>query len=279
MMLAVKVTSVWNPTTTLGEGPLWSVDLGALLWLDIKGCVGFRFTPSTDGREAFALPEEVGAVALRRGGGLVAAARSGFAFLDLERGVLDPIADPEADLPGNRFNDGECDPAGSFFAGTMDDACVRPTGSLYRLAPDLSVERVDSGYVVTNGPAFAPDGRRMVHTESVGRTIFAFDRDPTDGALSGRRVLRTLGPEEGLPDGMTFDAEGFLWCAHWAGGRLTRLAPDGSVERVVPVPARDVTSCAFGGDELDVLYITTAEDGLFAADVGVTGLPPSEFAG
>ncbi|MAF66748.1 MAG: gluconolaconase [Planctomycetes bacterium] len=275
----VQVTSVWNPGTTLGEGPVWSVADGALLWLDIKGRRAFRFTPATGAREVFDLPEEVGAVAPRRAGGLVAAARSGFAFLDLEGGALVPIADPEDDLPGNRFNDGKCDPSGSFFAGTMDDACERPTGSLYRLAPDLTVECVDTGYVVTNGPAFAPDGRTMVHTASLARTIFAFDRDPTDGALSGRRVLRTLDSEEGLPDGMTYDAEGFLWCAHWAGGRVSRLAPDGSVERVLHIAGRDVTSCAFGGEELDLLYVTTAEDGLFAAEVGVGGLPPAEFGG
>jgi sugar lactone lactonase YvrE len=279
MMRPVEVTAVWSPGTTLGEGPLWSVADGALLWLDIKGRRAFRYRPATGEREAFDLPEEVGAVALRRGGGLVAAARSGFAFCDLERGRLEPIADPERDLDGNRFNDGKCDPLGSFFAGTMDDACERPTGSLYRLAPDLTVERVDTGYVVTNGPAFSPDGRTMAHNDSLARTILAFDRDPADGALSRRRVLRTLAPEEGLPDGMTYDAEGFLWCAHWAGARLSRVAPDGTVERTLPIPARDVTSCAFGGEGLDVLYVTTASDGLFAAEVGVAGLPPAEFAG
>jgi len=274
-----RVERVWEVETELGEGPLWSAAEQALYWLDIENPRVFRYTPASGARETFPVPEEIGSIALRRGGGLVAAGRSGFHFLEVERGALEPIADPEPDLAGNRFNDGECDACGRFWAGTMDDACRAPSGALYRLDPDRTVTRMDAGYAVTNGPAFAPDGRTMIHNDTTRGRVYAFDLDLATGAIANKRVFAAIPAADGLPDGVTFDAEGFLWLAHWGGARLTRFAPDGTIERVVTVPAENVTSCAFGGPELATLYVTTATAGLFAFEPGVVGLPAATYAG
>jgi sugar lactone lactonase YvrE len=276
----------------LGEGPLWAPDEAALYWLDIGRSQVHRFVPQTDERRSWSFSETVSCIARRRSGAFVAATRAGFAFLDLAAPTLEPVDDPEPDRPRNRFNDGKCDPAGRFWAGSMDDGESEPSGALYCLGSDLRAHRRDDGYVITNGPAFSPDGATLYHTDTLERTIHAFDL-AADGTLSRKREFVRLTPDEGYPDGMTTDEEGGIWVAHYGGGRLTRFTPDGRRDRVVPLPVAFVTSCAFGGDDLATLYVTTArkdlapEDeasqplagGLFAARPGVRGLVAAEFAG
>ena len=289
--MSEHVECVWPAGALLGEGPVWSAEEGALHWIDIKRPRVLRYRPSDGRREEFPMPAEIGCIGLAGGGRLVAALRTGFAFLDLERGTVEPIADPEAELEGNRFNDGKVDPAGRFWAGTMDDAERAPAGALYRLDASLEVTRADEGYVVTNGPAFSPDGRVLYENDSTEQRMYAFDCDPATGALSNRRTFATF--ERGYPDGATVDAEGRVWCALWDGWRVARLTPDGREERAIELPVARVTSCAFGGDELDTLFITTASigldgeqaaaqplaGGLFAVRPGVRGLPTPVFGG
>jgi sugar lactone lactonase YvrE len=282
---------LWPAGALLGEGPVWSAAEGAVYWVDIKRPRVLRYRLADGRRDEFPMPSEIGCIGLVEGGGLVAALRSGFAFLDLERGRLEPIADPEADRPSNRFNDGKVDAAGRFWAGSMDDAERAPAGCLYRLDHDLTVTRADTGYVVTNGPAFSPDGRTLYHNDSAARRILAFDCDPTSGALARRRTFAEL--EDGYPDGLTVDAEGGLWCAVWDGWCVARFTPDGRRERSIELPVARVTSCTFGGAELDTLFVTTASigldaaaaaaqplaGGLFAVRPGPRGLPTPAFAG
>lgn len=287
------IECVWDAGAALGEGPLWSAAERALYWLDIKNPRILRYEPETGARTEIAMPEEIGCLVPRRDGGFVAGLRSGFAFVDLADGVatVRPIVAPEPDLPGNRMNDGKCDARGRLWAGTMDDACKEPTGSLYRLDPDLSLTRMDTGYVVTNGPAFSPDGATMYHNDSIAGTILAFDCDPESGRIESRRVFAHT--PDGSPDGMTVDAEGCVWCAIWGGWKVVRLTPDGAVDRAIELPAAQVTSCAFGGDDLRTLYVTTASTGLspaeraeqplagglFACATGIEGLPAEPYAG
>ena len=286
------VRCVWPAAAVLGEGPLWDEDEEALYWVDIKAPAVHRYVPGTGSTESWPMPEPVGCIARRRQGGFIAGFKSGLAFLDLPDGRIERIGDPEPDLPDNRFNDGKCDGAGRFWAGTMDDGQKSATGSLYRVDADRRWHRMDSGYGVTNGPAFSPDGRTLYHTDSAAGTIFAFDAAP-DGSISDKRTFIEIPPDAGHPDGMTVDAEGHLWVAHWDGWRLTRFRPDATVERVIEIPVARVTSCAFGGPALDRLYVTTASTGLdaeararqplagglFEAPVGVRGLPAPRFAG
>ena len=210
------------------------------------------------------MPERIGCIAPQRGGGFIAGFKSGLALLDLDTGDISPLAIPEPDFPGNRFNDGKCDDRGRFWAGTMDDAVVAPSGWLYRLDPDGQCQAMDGPYVCTNGPTFSPDFRTLYHTDTIGRTIYAFDLS-REGALARKRVFARFDPADGYPDGMTTDRDGFVWVALWGGWRITRFAPDGRIDRIIRLPVAQVTNCAFGGMELDTLYVTSAREGLDAA--------------
>jgi len=279
----------------LGEGPVWDPGEQALWWVDIRRPSVHRYVPQTGAAEAWPMPEEVGSLALRRdrGLGLLVALRSGFAFFDPATGAVDRRGGPEPDQPDNRLNDGKCDRRGRFWVGSMHVSGRQPTGALYRLDPDLAWQRVLDGITVPNSLAFAPDDRTLYFADTPSRRIVAYEFDLDRGTLGSSRIFATVPEDAGYPDGSTVDAQGFLWNAHWDGGRLTRYAPDGRVDRVVPLPVARPTCCAFGGPALDVLYVTTASirlgeadlarqpwaGGLLALDVGVRGLPEPRFGG
>ncbi|NUB08709.1 SMP-30/gluconolactonase/LRE family protein [Azospirillum sp. Vi22] len=282
---------VWEAGAQLGEGPVWSPSCNALFAVDIRGSRLLRYSP-TDGRGRAWPLEEAACWLVERadGAGFVAGLRSRRLVglrLDGERLTIGrELVRLEEDAPGNRLNDAMADAAGRLWVGSMDDAEQDASGSLYRVGPDGSVERADEGYTVSNGPALSPDGRTLYHTDSPSRTIFASTL-AADGTLSGKRAHIRFGEEDGYPDGMTCDAEGHLWVAHWSGSRVSRFRPDGTLDRVVRLPVSNVTSCAFGGPGLDQLFITTAAQdapdgeplagGLFACTPGVVGLPPGRF--
>jgi sugar lactone lactonase YvrE len=174
----------------------------------------------------------------------------------------------------------------------MDDGEREASGALYRLDPNLDWQRMDRGYVVSNGPAFSPDYRTLYHSDTAKGTIHAFDLS-RDGKLANKRDFVTIPEGDGYPDGMTCDAQGGLWVAHWNGWRLTRFTPAGAIDRVIEMPVAQVTSCTFGGPDLDRLYVTSAAinldaaalerqplaGGLFEIDVGVKGFPAGQFGG
>ena len=275
----------------LGEGPLWVAREQALYWVDVKGRLVFRM--SKEGAlTSWDTPFRIGSLAPRAKGGFVAGSERGLAFVDLEQERFEPFADPEPDRPGNRFNDGKTDRRGRFWAGTMDDAEKQFSGALYRLDPDLGWSRIDDGYKVTNGPAFSPDGRLIYHNDSARQTIYAFDLSD-DGDVSNKRVFARFGDGDGFPDGMTVDAEGCLWVAFWDGWCLRRFSPAGECIRTMRMPVQRPTSCAFGGADLDRLFVTSARigldekslamqpyaGGLFVLEAGVSGLAEAPFAG
>lgn len=223
------------------------------------------------------------------------ALQDGFASLELETGAVHIIVDPEAHLPANRFNDGKCDPAGRFWAGTMplkEDA--RGTGSLYCLDRDLSVRKMLGNVSCSNGIAWSLDSKTMYYIDSPTRAVSAFDYDLATGNIANRREIIRTPPEEGFPDGMTIDAEGMLWVAYWGGSRVVRWDPrTGKRLAIIAVPVSCVTACWFGGPRLDELYITSARTGLDAATLamqpyagsllrvrpGICGIEAFEFAG
>lgn len=283
---------MWPASALLGEGAVWDKREQALYWVDIKAPAVHRYVPASGGKRSWKMPEMIGCIARRETGGFVAAFKSGFAFLDLDSGAIEPIGNPEPDLPGNRFNDGNCDPLGRFWAGTMDDDLKRPSGWLYRLDGQRNWVRTDGGYVCTNGPAFSGNGGIMYHTDTLGRVIYAFDLN-AQGLPARKRPHIRFAEADGFPDGMTVDADGHLWVAHWGGWRVTRFRDDGSVELVIRLPVARVTRPAFGGSDMTTLFITTASigltekererqplaGGLFACETGVCGLPARHFAG
>ncbi|AIB16324.1 gluconolaconase (plasmid) [Azospirillum argentinense] len=282
---------VWEAGARLGEGPVWSPSRNALFAVDIRGSRLLRYSPA-DGRGRDWPLEEAACWLVERadGAGFVAGLRSRRLVgltLDGDRLSMGPeLLRLEEDTPGNRLNDAMADTAGRLWVGSMDDAEQDALGALYRVEPDGSPTRVDEGYTVSNGPALSPDGRTLYHTDSPSRTIFAFTL-AADGTLSSKRVHLRFGEEDGYPDGMTCDAEGHLWVAHWSGGRVSRFRPDGTLDQVVRLPVSNVTSCAFGGPGLEQLFITTATQdapdgeplagGLFACTPGVVGLAPGRF--
>lgn len=288
-----QVRCLTNPHAVVGEGPVWDERRGVLWWIDVKQPRLFRYDPRSGDNRALDLPERVGCVALREDGGLIGAFMTGFHWIDPESGAVTPFHDPEPHLPGNRFNDGKCDRKGRLFAGTMDNGEVECTGTLYRLGPDLSVEVMCKDVHLSNGLGWSPDDRRLYYTDSLRHTIWVYDYDLASGAIANQRVFAAVPEEDGVPDGLCVDAEGFVWSAHWGGWRLTRYAPDGRIEQVVPMPVPQPSCPAFGGDDLATLYVTSAAiamsaaeldkapfgGGLLALEPGVRGLPTNRFAG
>ncbi|HEX7877052.1 MAG TPA: SMP-30/gluconolactonase/LRE family protein [Sphingobium sp.] len=272
---------------TLGEGTLWSARDNAVYWVDILAPALNRLSLA-DGRiDRWAMPEPLGWVAERKSGGFVAGFQSGFAQLTLDPLTITPIGDPEPDLPGNRMNDGKADADGRIWCGTMDMAEEQDSGALYRLDPDGRWTMMDSGYGVTNGPAFSPCGRWLYHSDTMRRTMYRFART-SDGGIADRQPFIQFAQEDGYPDGMTVDAEGHVWVAHWGGGRISRFTPEGKLDRAIPLPARQVTNITFAGPDLDRMFVSSAAIGLpeteydgafFEVDAGVRGLPTHLFAG
>lgn len=272
----------------LGEGPVWDPALQRLIWVDITGSSVHRYDPGRGRDESTDVGQPVGAAACRGGGALMLALRDGFGRLDVDRGELELVVEVEPDLPGNRMNDGACDSRGRFWAGTMAFAGDRPIGALYRLDPDLSVTRVLGGLTISNGIAWSPDERFMYFIDSPTYRVDVFDYDVDGGEIANRRTLFELSRRDGLPDGMTVDAEGLLWIAFWGAGAVRRYTPEGFLSAVIEIPVSLVTSCAFGGPGLQDLYITSASGpldpqqaaqqphagGLFRARPGVAGLMP-----
>jgi len=275
----------------LGEGPVWVAREAALYWLDIKGLKIFRL--GDDGtRSEWPTPLRIGSLAPRRSGGFIAGTEDGIAIVDPVADRFEIVANPESDLPDNRFNDGKVDRRGRFWAGSMDDGERQPSGTLYCVDQGLEIAAVDADYKVTNGPAFSPTGNVMYESDSARQITYAFDVD-ANGAVSNRRTFLQFNAGDGYPDGMTVDADGCLWIAFWDGWCLRRYSPAGEWLETVKLPVQRPTSCTFGGPDMDRLYITSARrdfdeaalamqpnaGALFMLTPGVRGIPDMPFAG
>jgi sugar lactone lactonase YvrE len=253
----------------LGEGPSWDASRSCLYWVNIPAGEVHIFSPHNQRDEIIHLGEPVGCIAPSRNGEeLVVALRSGFATLNLSTQTLTRLLGPEKHLPGNRFNDGKCDPAGRFLAGTMDDSEKAATGSLYSFSADGTLKTLLSGLHISNGLTWSPDQRVFYFIDTPTRQVTAYDYDLAIGALANPRPVINVPPALGWPDGMTSDSEGMLWVAMWGGAKLTRWNPaSGQLMEVIPIPALNVTSCTFGGADLSDLYITSARKGLDEAQL------------
>lgn len=292
------VETVVDRRSLVGEGAIWDARRQRLLWVDILGHLLFIYDPATGKNRGINLLQAVGTVVPRAKGGVVVALHNGFARLDPETERMTPIADPEADLPGNRFNDGKCDPAGRLWAGTMafDGMNDREQGALYCLDADGTVTRKLGRISISNGIVWSADARTMYFIDTVKNDVRAFDYDLETGAIANERVtVRNDG--DGHFDGMTIDAEGMVWIALFGGGAVKRYDPQtGEHLATIELPVSCVTSCAFGGPDLDQLYVTSGSYRLTAAElaeqplagslfravpgvVGVRGVPAFEYAG
>ena len=277
----------------LGEGSLWDERQQVLYWIDIAQNKVFRFDPRNNSNLAFDVGENVGTVVVTLNDKLLVALRSGFAWLDPDTGRVTRIADPEADKPHTRFNDGKCDPRGRFWAGTMVENSQAGDAALYCLDTDLSVTLKLSGVSCSNGLVWSRDSRRLFYIDTPTLQIQCFNYDPETAALDARRIVAELPPNTGAPDGMAIDDQDGLWVALFGGSRVVRIDSNtGKVNFEVAVPAPNATSCALGGAGLDELFITTARVGLdeasrrkhplagslFSIKVPYKGVPARRFA-
>lgn len=277
----------------LAEGPIWDDCLGRLLWVDIVGQRVHGYVLETELRLGWDVGTDVGAVALAEAGGLLLATKDGFAALDEASGTCSTIAEPLLGRPDLRMNDGACDPRGRFLAGSMAYDARPGAGSLYSLDPDGSVRIVLSPVSISNGIAWSADGEFCFFVDTATGGIDRFRYDLDTGTLADRARIVDISPPDGAPDGLTLDSDGGLWVALWGGGAVRRYTAEGALTAELTVAASLVTSCAFGGADLDQLFVTTATVGLseeemlaqplagavLVAEPGVTGLPPWRFGG
>ena len=283
----------------LGEGPVWDPIDGVLYWIDSKAPSINRYDPRTGAVRTWPGPADIGSMALRQNGGAVMALSDGFYTFDFETGGAVLVAKVDEDEPRTRLNDGKADRRGRFFAGGMDEQEADGLAGLYRLDPDMTVTKVADGIVVFNGPCWSPDDQTFYYADSWD-AIYACDYDIGSGTVSNRRKHYDLRASGFPADGSTIDEEGFMWNAQTVGGRLVRYSPTGELDREIPFPVQNLTSVMFGGDNLDVLYVTSmarivhppgtgfatqekpepTAGGLFEVrGLGVRGLPEPRFAG
>lgn len=278
----------------VGEGPCWNEREQRLYWVDITAKVIHVYDPSRGEDRKIQMDHYVGAVVARKSGGVVLAMGHGFYHMDEATRKIAKLAAIDTNAPEIRFNDGKVDPAGRFWAGTMDMDGKVGAGSLYCLDTDCTVRRMLTGVTISNGLAWSADHRNMYYIDTHTRQVCRFDYDKDSGMIANRQVVVQVPEQDGFPDGMTIDAEGMLWVAQWGGSRVVRYRPDTGEElERIQLPVTQASSCAFGGKELDELWITTARyrltaeelqqqpaaGALFSVKSHVKGLPAVEFAG
>ena len=282
-LIILEPTPVAAPLSELGEGPCWDPASQSLYWVDIPAGRVHRL----DGlgqHSSWDVGRPAGAVVTRAGGGLVVAAGNGFYALDPGTGEVTELAGAPG-LPDTRMNDGKCDRAGRFYAGSMAFDESPGQGSFYRLDTDGTVTELYTGIGVSNGVGWSPDDRLMYYIDSLDYRVDVLDYDPLTGEMGERRPFVRLGSGEVVPDGLAVDCDGGVWVAVWGGGVIQRYDQHGRLIGAVRLPASYVTSCAFGGPGLDQLYVTTAEGpgrsagALFTCPAGITGLPAHSYRG
>lgn len=305
--MSLRIECVVECQNHLGESPIWDPVDGLLYWVDGTGPrVGnpsiWRLNPRNGQIDTWHTSKDIGAMALREGGGAILAMSDGFYLFDFDRGGEPTRVVPiETEEPRSRLNDGKVDRRGRFFAGGMDDKEELGLCGLWRLDPDLRATRVDQGIICSNGPCWSPDDQTFYFADTFREEMWAYDYDLETGSLSNRRVFASSKDLAGLYDGSTVDAEGCVWNAMVIGGELIRYTPDGEIERQIGMPVKNVTSLIFGGPELDVLYVTSmarvthpAVHDRFAREMkpqfqagsvfavsglGIRGVPEPRFAG
>ncbi len=253
--------------TVLGEGVTWDGRTGDVLFTDVQGKRFHRYNLSSKTLDSTVLDERLTAFGLTRDAEwLIAAFESGFAWFHARDNVIHWLERPEADDTGRRFNDGRVGPDGRFWCGTMIEDAKKAAGvkgRLFRLDPDGAVTPALNDIVISNSLSWSPDGATMYFADSPARVIWAFDYEQESGAISNKRIFAET-PEGIYPDGAAVDADGFLWSAQWGGARVARYAPDGREAAIVPVPVSQPSCVEFGGEDLDLLLVTTAQESLSA---------------
>jgi len=281
-----EVQCTWPIGAESGEGPCWSAREEALWFVDIERQCMHRFHPATGAHRTWPAPSKVSFILPCCDGDFVIGMQGMLGRFAPETGHIESLLTLERDLPHNRLNDACVDPSGRLWFGSMDDRQQDPHGVLYRWNGKSAPISCDDGYIISNGPAFSPDGRILYHTDSLSRVIYRFDVGE-DGHLSHKKQFIEIAREAGCPDGSTVDVEGYVWVALYGGATVRRYSPDGKLVAAVSLPCPNVAKLAFGGKDLKTAFVTTArnrlagkghpvhqhEGGLFCFRVDVPGLP------
>lgn len=256
-----KVELVIDSKSELGEGAIWNPKTGELVWINITGEILNFYNPKTDNNKEMFTGQMIGTVVPTETGNFLVALQNGIYQFNPETGAKKRIVDPEEDLPDNRFNDGKCDPSGRLWAGTMSIKDVKEAGALYRLDADSSIHKMVENVSISNGIVWSLNYTKMYYIDTPTQKVMGYDYDNATGEISNPKLAIEIPKEMGSPDGMTIDADGYLWIALWGGSAVGCWSPEsGELVRVIEVPAKNVTSCAFGDDDLGTLYITTARE-------------------
>jgi sugar lactone lactonase YvrE len=269
---------ICDENMVLGESPLWHPIEKCLYWVDIVTGTLNRLDVDTKSIKKLKMPSQIGSIAWRVQGGLVAALSDRFVVVDTEKGTTHTITAPLQQQHNVMFNDGKCDRRGRFWAGTKDIAEERPIASLFRLDAQRTAEEMLQGFTVSNGVAWSLDNSKMYICDSPTRQIYQYEFDLNKGQLGRFKIFARIPEEEGFPDGLTVDGEDYVWSCHWDGWQVTRYKPSGEVDSIIPMPVPRPTSCCFGGFDLKTLYITSASVGLSAAALTDAPLSGQLFA-
>ncbi len=290
-LAADRVEVAWAGRSAIGESPYWDAAHDAVVWVDIGTRKVCRLEVETGRYRSWQMTEHIGAAVPRRGGGMVVALGAGFAAFDPEDGSLSMLAPLDLGDSQVQLNDCQCDRHGRIWGGTQGEP--PRAAHLYRLDAGHGLTTVLDQVTVSNGIGWSPDDRSMYYVDSRERRIDVFDFDVARGTVNNRRPLVHVPDEAGVPDGLCVDSAGMIWVALWGGGAVRRYRPDGGLDRVLPIPAANVTSCAFGGADLSTLYVTTAAQGMTESELemqpaagallahrpGVHGQRPNAYAG
>jgi len=289
----MEIKNIWPGRLALGEGPMWHPQEKVLYFFDIAEWQLYRFDPKTGEHQSWSLPDFIGSVVPRKQGGIVATVGQDVVAIEIPSGKITRLAKIIPDnRPDLRMNDGKCDRLGRFWIGVANINTKNPQGGLFRLDPDGTVTQMESAVTVSNGLGWSPDDKTFYYTDGYTHGfLYAYDFNLAEGTISNRRILaKSQMPVE--PDGLTVDSAGFIYQAMWNGWKIVRYTSDGKINQEIGMPVERPTSCIFGGEELDTLFITSCSrsldellllpepaGSLFAIKMPVKGLPEHAFAG
>ena len=287
----MKITQIDTLRCTIGEGPVWDVAEQALYFIDILGRKVLRFDPAGGETHCWDLPDIVGSMALRAGGGAIVALTNGVHTLDFRSGACAMLAGSDDLNEMVQLADGKVDRRGRFIVGSSDRTMKQARGKLYAVGADAALREIDDDIFLSNGPCWSPDDRTLYHSDSIRNTVFAYDYDIDTGTAANRRPWASTAELGGIPDGATIDTDGCMWMAICEGQKVVQFRPDGGLERVIDMPVKCPSSVMFAGPALDQLYVTSLSPAFLGREaapldgctfviegLGATGLPEPRYA-
>jgi len=265
-----------NAKSVLGEGPIYNEMENALYWTDIKSNRLYKYDLESKDTDTYTFSKLISSFVFTKENKIIATTKDGFEYLDTKTLSTKKIVNPEENIQENRFNDGKCDKKGRYFAGTMDNNEDEVTGSLYCF-DGKNIEKKEKDLFISNGLGWNNDSSKFYLTDSPTRTIYVYDYSLETSKMSNKKVFVKLDEKDGYPDGLCVDSEDYIWGAHWDGWKITRYTPDGKIDKVYDLPVPNVSSCCFGGPNLDILFITSAQKGLSPQELQEAPLSGNTF--